>query len=236
MLPIVLEGHTMRRADRLLQIVQILRRRRKPTTADSLAEELEVSPRTVYRDMGALLASGVPIAGEAGIGYVLRAGYDLPPLMFTIEEIEAVVLGAQMVAKTGDALLARAAEDAVAKIATVLPAALRDELERTALFAPDFGRRAPIDLAPVRAAVRRERKLKIAYRDGADRASERRIWPLLVAFLGDAALVGAWCELRQDFRTFRADRIESIEPLEERFDGKRGALRRDYFATIDMKD
>lgn len=226
----------MRRADRLLQIVQILRRRRRPTTADSLAEELDVSVRTVYRDMGALLAGGVPVAGEAGIGYVLRAGYDLPPLMFTIEEIEAVVLGARMVAKTGDAPLARAAEDAVAKIAAVLPGALRDELERTALYAPDAGRTTPIDLAPVRAAIRRERKLKIAYRDGAERATERRIWPLLVAFLGEAALLGAWCELRQDFRTFRADRIASIEPLDERFDGRRGALRRDYLATIDMRD
>ncbi|MBL8836231.1 MAG: YafY family transcriptional regulator [Alphaproteobacteria bacterium] len=226
----------MRRADRLLQIVQILRRRRRPTTADSLAAELEVSARTVYRDMDALLAGGVPIAGEAGIGYVLRAGYDLPPLMFTIEEIEAVVLGAQMVAKTGDRMLARAAEDAVAKIAHVLPGALREELERTALFAPDVGCKAPIDLAPVRAAVRRERKLKIAYRDGAERATERRIWPLLVAFLGEAALVGAWCELRRDFRTFRADRIAAIEPLEERFDGRRGALRREYLAAIDMMD
>lgn len=226
----------MRRADRLLQIVQILRRRRRPTTADSLAEELEVSVRTVYRDVAALLASGVPVAGEAGIGYVLRAGYDLPPLMFSIEEIEAVVLGAQMVAKTGDPLLARAAEDVVAKIATVLPAALREELERTALFAPDFGERAPIDLAPVRAAVRRERKLEIAYRDGTGQPTRRRIWPLVVAFLGDAALVGAWCELRGDFRTFRADRIATLQPLDERFEGRRGALRREYLATIGMQD
>ncbi len=233
MLWLVAKGHTMRRADRLLQIVQILRRRRRPTTADSLAAELEVSVRTVYRDMAALLAGGVPVAGEAGIGYVLRAGYDLPPLMFTIEEIEAVVLGAQMVAKTGDALLARAAQDVVAKIAHVLPAALREELERTALFAPDFRGSTPVDLAPVRAAVRRERKLKIAYRDGDGRTSERRIWPLMVAFLGDAALIGAWCELRRDFRTFRADRIARLEPLDERFDGKRGALRRDYMASID---
>lgn len=227
----------VRRADRLLQIIQVLRRRRKPTTAQWLAAELEISVRTVYRDMAALLASGVPVAGEAGIGYVLRAGYDLPPLMFTVEEIEAIVLGAQMVAKTGDAALARAAEDAVAKVAHVLPGDLRAALERTALFAPSFRKPAiAIDLALVRAAIRRERKLAIAYSDEKGARTERRIWPLALAFFSDTAVIGAWCELRADFRHFRTDRIAGLDPLEDRFDGRNGGLIKDYLRAVHERE
>jgi predicted DNA-binding transcriptional regulator YafY len=226
----------VRRADRLLQIIQLLRRRRKPTTADYLAAELEISVRTVYRDMAALLASGVPVAGEAGVGYVLRAGYDLPPLMFTIEEIEAIVLGAQMVAKTGDAALARAAEDAVAKVAHVIPSDLRAALERTALFAWSFRPAVTIDLALVRTAIRRERKLGIGYTDEKGVATQRCIWPLAIGYFSDTAVVGAWCELRGDFRHFRTDRIRTIEPLEERFDGRNGGLMKDYLRAIERRE
>jgi predicted DNA-binding transcriptional regulator YafY len=223
----------MRRADRLLRIVQILRRARKPVTAQAMAEELELSVRTIYRDVADLMANGVPIAGEAGIGYVLRAGYDLPPLMFTVEEIEALVLGAQMVAKTADTALGRAADDAVAKIAHVLPRDLRTALERTALFVPSFRRPgARVDLALVRAAIRRERKLFVAYRDAKEERSERVIWPLAIAFFSDAAVIGAWCELRRDFRHFRADRIEALEPREDRFDSRGGRLIRDYLRSV----
>jgi len=226
----------VRRADRLLQIIQLLRRRRKPTTADYLAAELEISVRTVYRDMAALLASGVPVAGEAGVGYVLRAGYDLPPLMFTVEEIEAIVLGAQMVAKTGDAALARAAEDAVAKVAHVVPGDLRAALERTALFAWSYRPAVTIDLALVRTAIRRERKLAIGYIDEKGVSTKRCIWPLAMGFFSDTAVVGAWCELRGDFRHFRTDRIRVLEPLEERFDGRNGGLMRDYLNQIQRRE
>ncbi len=226
----------MRRADRLLQIIQLLRRRRKPTTADYLAAELEISVRTVYRDMAALLASGVPVAGEAGVGYVLRAGYDLPPLMFTVEEIEAIVLGAHMVAKTGDAALARAAEDAVAKVAHVVPGDLRAALERTALFAWSYRPAVTIDLALVRTAIRRERKLAIGYTDEKGAATRRCIWPLAIGYFSDTAVVGAWCELRGDFRHFRTDRIRTLEPLEERFDGRNGGLMKDYLRAIERRE
>lgn len=224
----------MRRADRLLQIIQILRRRARPTTAEHLAGELEISLRTVYRDMAALLASGVPVDGEAGIGYVLRAGYDLPPLMFTVEEIEALVLGAQMVAGAGDAALAKAARDAIAKVRHVLPRERRDALDRTALFAPR-GRRCTgptPDFAPVRAAIRRERKLALAYRDEKDRRTERVVWPLALAYFADSTLLCAWCELRRDFRHFRSDRIERLTALDERYDTRGGRLLRDYLARV----
>jgi predicted DNA-binding transcriptional regulator YafY len=223
----------VRRADRLLQIIQLLRRRGRPATAEWLAAALEISVRTVYRDMAALAAGGVPVAGEAGIGYVLRAGYDLPPLMFTVEEIEAIALGAQMVAKSGDAALARAAEDAVAKVAHVLPGDLRAALERTALFAWSFRRPlVAIDLAVVRAAIRRERKLLLRYTDERGAATRRCVWPLAIGYFSDAALVGAWCELRGAFRHFRTDRIAALEPLDERFDGRGGGLMRDYLRAV----
>lgn len=223
----------MRRADRLLRIVQILRRARKPVTAQQIADELELSIRTIYRDIADLLANGVPIAGEAGVGYVLRAGYDLPPLMFSVEEIEALVLGAQMVAQSADASLGRAADDAIAKIAHVLPGDLRAALERTALFAPSFRKTGVrIDLALVRTAIRRERKLFVAYQDAKAIRTERVIWPLAVAFFADTPVVGAWCELRRDFRHFRADRIESLEARDERFDPRGGRLMRDYLRSV----
>jgi predicted DNA-binding transcriptional regulator YafY len=223
----------MRRADRLLQIIQILRRRARPTTAEFLAGELEISLRTAYRDMAALAASGVPIDGEAGIGYVLRAGYDLPPLMFTVEEIEALVLGAQMVAGAADPALAKAARDSVAKVKHVLPRERRDALTRTALFAPRGKRPAPtVDFALVRTAIRRERKLALAYRDEKDRRTQRTVWPLAVTYFADATLLCAWCELRRDFRHFRADRIEALTPLDERYDARGGRLMRDYLARV----
>jgi predicted DNA-binding transcriptional regulator YafY len=224
----------MRRADRLLQIIQALRRARRPVTGQRLAEELEVSLRTVYRDMAALLASGVPVDGEAGIGYLLRAGYDLPPLMFTVEEIEAIVLGAQMVARTGDRTLSRAAEDAVAKIAHVLPDDLRTTLERTTVVAPGY-RKPPepsVDLALVRTAIRRERRVHLAYQDANGTRTERRIWPFALAFFTETAVIAAWCELRSDFRNFRADRIETLTLLDERYDTRRGKLLQEYLARM----
>ena len=226
----------MRRADRLLQIVQILRRRRAPTTADRLAEELEVTPRTVYRDIAALQASRVPIEGQAGVGYILRPGYDLPPLMFQVHELEAIALGVRMAADRGDAELARAAEDVLAKVAAVLPDRLADQLWRTSLLVPhrvadasQFGSHLPV----IRQAVRSHRKLGLDYEDAERRSTDRVIWPLGLYFFSHVTLVCAWCELRQAFRAFRADRIVGCTILEEGFDGQRGALLKRFLEHRD---
>lgn len=222
----------MRRAERLFEIVQHLRRARGPITATALADSLEVCERTVYRDMAALQGQGVPVDGEAGIGYVLAPGYDLPPLMFTADEIEAVVLGARLVAQTGDPALTRASEDVLAKIEAVLSPDLARRLADTALFVPPSPQRerheVGIDLADVRKAIRDERKLAIAYGDVEGRSTERTILPIAIAFYEGRMVVVAWCELRQDFRHFRADRIVRMDQTGERFVARSGRLRADW--------
>ena len=225
----------MRRADRLLQIIQILRRRGRPTTALKLAEELEVVPRTIYRDMAALQAARVPIDGEAGVGYILRAGYDLPPLMFNADEIEAVVLGARMVIERGDAELGRAASDVLAKVEAVMPRSMSDQLWRAALLVPHpleegvgFGKYVP----EIRRAVRDGRKLRIAYQDGAGKRTERTIWPLGLYLYSHVTLVCAWCAMREGFRAFRSDRINACRALDERFDPQNGKLMREFVANF----
>ena len=203
----------MKRSDRLLALVQILRRRRRPVTAGALAGELGVSERTIYRDMDSLLAAGAPVRGEAGVGYVLDAGYDLPPMMFTPDEIEAILVGMNWLAGRGDTALARAAEDVVAKVGVVLPERLRPLLFEGALFAPDMGRARPvdgIDVSLLRGAIRAGLKATIVYADGAGATSERVIWPFGLAYFDAARVVIAWCELRGDFRHFRTDRITSL--------------------------
>lgn len=201
----------MRRADRLLMIVQILRRTRGPVAASRIAEELEVSLRTLYRDMAALESTGVPIRGEAGVGYVLEPGYDLPPLMFSVEELEALVLGARMVDARGDEALARTARDALAKIAAVVPKNLSDRLIDAPLFAPNFDFEPP-DTRVLREAMRREEALAIAYLDLSEKRTTRTVWPVCLSFFADAVVMVAWCTLRGDFRTFRVDRIEVADP------------------------
>lgn len=222
----------MARSDRLFEIIQILRAARQPVTACRLAERLEVSERTIYRDMATLMGRGVPVFGEAGLGYVMRSGYDLPPLMFTAEEVEAIVLGARMVMRAGDRTLAAAADSAVAKIETVLTDTLRQRCGRTALFVP--GDASPpvsaVDIGRVRAAVREERKLRIRYADATGAMTERMIWPLAIGYFHDVAVIAAWCELRRDFRHFRGDRLHGLETLAERFDGRHGGLLRDWLA------
>ena len=225
----------MRRADRLLLIVQSLRRRRGPSTARQLADELEVVPRTIYRDIAALQAARVPIDGEPGVGYILRSGYDLPPLMFTSDEVEAVVLGARMVIERGDPELGQAAEDVLAKVKAVLPSTASDLLWRATLIVPhpletgvDFGNH----VARIRRAVRDSRKLTIAYRDGAGKMTERTIWPLGLYLYSHVTLVCAWCELRAGYRAFRSDRIEACMPLDERFDPRGGALMHEFLADF----
>lgn len=217
----------MRRADRLFQIIQILRRKPFPVTAAAIAAEVEVSPRSIYRDIADLMAQRVPIRGEAGLGYILERGYDMPPLMLTVDEIEAAVLGAQWVASKGDPALARAAKDLVAKIAAAVPDRLLPVVAAPSVgAAPPVGHRpAGMDLAPVRHAIREGYKMRIAYRDEAGRESERTIWPIVIGYAETVRLLAAWCELRQSFRHFRVDRILRAEFPSERHGSRPGELR-----------
>jgi predicted DNA-binding transcriptional regulator YafY len=222
----------MRRADRLFDIIQRLRTARGPTTAATLAEDLEVTPRTVYRDTATLQARRVPIEGEAGIGYVLRRGFDLPPLMFTVEEIEAIAVGARLVARTGDAALQGAAESVLSKVTVVLPETLREQLETAPIYVSASGAPVPesVDLSVVRQAIRDERKLDIEYVDEKGSCTERIIWPIAVAYYVQATLIGAWCELRQDYRHFRADRINALTVLDDRYPSDNGRLMAEWLA------
>ncbi len=219
----------MRRADRLFEIIQHLRRR-STVRARDLAEALEVSERTIYRDVADLMASGVPIEGEAGVGYVLRAGFDLPPLMFKEQEIEALVLGARIVESWADNELAAAASDAIAKIEAVIPERLRGYMASTALLAPGVHFMEPIafDLADLRRAVRGQRKVHFRYTDVVGQGSERTVRPLSLAYFGPVWVLAAWCELRRDFRTFRLDRMVDFAVTEDRFRQEPGRSLNDF--------
>ena len=222
----------MRRADRLFDIIQRLRTAKRPVTATALARTLEVSLRTVYRDIATLQARRVPIEGEPGIGYELRRGFDLPPLMFTSEEIEAVAVGVRMIARTGDRSLQQAADSVLSKVAVVLPHVLRDHLTGVPVFVSPSGAPVPaeVDFAVVRQAIREQRKLRIAYADQKAVRSQRTIWPIAVAYYVEATLIGAWCELRTDFRNLRVDRIVRAEVLEARFQADNGRLLAQWLA------
>lgn len=219
----------MRRADRLFEIIQLLRRH-KLLRAQDMAERLEVSERTVYRDIRDLMATGVPIEGEAGVGYVLRKGYDLPPLMFTADEVEAMALGARIVESWADAGLADAAANALSKIETVVSDSLKQRVQALSLIAPEghFAEPIAIDTAGVRQAVRDKKKLQMVYRDAAGAETERTVRPLTLAFFGPVWLLVGWCELRQDFRSFRLDRIAVLDVLDERFRNEAGKTLNDY--------
>jgi predicted DNA-binding transcriptional regulator YafY len=217
----------MRRADRLFQIIQILRRSSRPVTASVLAEELEVSRRSVYRDIADLIGQRVPIRGEAGVGYVLDIDFDMPPLMLTPDEIEAAVLGAQWVAERGDAVLANAARDLISKIATAVPERLRPFIAEPTIGAPPGNVRAVdgLDIARARLWIRSGRKIRIRYRNQAAQDSERTIWPVIIGYAETVRLLAAWCELRQDFRHFRTDRILTAEFLDEKHGCRLSDLR-----------
>jgi predicted DNA-binding transcriptional regulator YafY len=219
----------MRRADRLFQIVQHLRGRRL-TTAAQLARWLEVSDRTIYRDIRDLSLSGVPVEGEAGIGYRLHSGFDLPPIMFTIDEIHALVAGARMMEVWGGSALAGHVRSAISKITLALPKARRDEIERTPLFAAGFlvppGAAAPLET--VRQSMVQRRKLRIDYSDSAQRQSTRTVHPLAVFFWGTTWSLAAWCESRQGFRNFRLDRIRSLAMLDQHFEEIPGRSLEDF--------
>jgi predicted DNA-binding transcriptional regulator YafY len=221
----------MRRADRLFDIIQTLRTAKKPMTAATLAEALEVTVRTIYRDVATLQARRVPIEGEAGVGYVLRRGFDLPPLMFTVEEIEAVTVGARLVQRLRDRELQAAARRVLDKVTVVLPDSLRSHLDRPFYVSRgDAAEPQGIDVAELRGAIRDRRKLRIAYIDEKQRRTRRTIWPLSMAYYVDVTLVGAWCELRKDLRNFRVERIESARMLADRFQDPQGKLLAQWLA------
>jgi predicted DNA-binding transcriptional regulator YafY len=224
----------MRRADRLFQIIQALRRRRGPVTAEVLAAELEASKRTIYRDIADLIGQRVPIRGEAGVGYVLEDGFDMPPLMLTPDEIEAAVLGAQWVAGHCDAALTRAAHDLIAKIAASVPEQLRPFVqEPTTSSRPARNQaRDQLDVAQVRGCIRAGRKLRLGYCDEQGRATLRTIWPVAVGYHDTTRVLAAWCELRQAFRHFRTDRVASADFLDERYPARPDALRAQWRKTL----
>ena len=218
----------MRRTERLFQIIQILRRNRQPVTAAMLAGELETSLRTIYRDMAELMAQRVPIRGEAGTGYVLDDGYDMPPLMLTADELEAAVLGAKWVAARGDPNLTRGALDLIAKLTIAVPKDLQPVIVDAGLVPVSFRKRPAdrLDVAIVREAMRERRKMYLDYEDEKGAVSERVIWPFLIAYSEDTRMICAWCELRQDFRHFRTDRVRKAGLLDEKIPERIALLRR----------
>lgn len=224
----------MRRAERLFQIIQILRRSRGPVTAEALAAELETSKRSVYRDVAALIGQRVPIRGEAGFGYVLEGGFDLPPLMLTTEEVEAAVLGAQWVAGHADPALAHAARDLIAKIAAAVPDGLRALIHDAAARTPPAWNMPAdgLDVSLARAWARQGRKIALIYRDKNSELSERTVWPVAIAYFDAARILVAWCETREAFRDFRADRVVKADFLDERFPARPADLRRRWLASF----
>jgi predicted DNA-binding transcriptional regulator YafY len=220
----------MSRASRLLDLLQLLRRHRRPVSGQALAAELGISLRSLYRDIDTLRGQGAHIEGEAGIGYVLRPGMMLPPLMFTPEEMEAILLGSKWVAQRADARLGEAAENALAKIRAVLPADLAETLDSGGLL---VGKGAPIiagtiDLGLIREALRKERKLMIGYADGRGAVTERMVWPVALGFFDQIRMLAAWCELRQDYRHFRIDRIRTADVMDERPPRRRRAMFKEW--------
>lgn len=216
----------MRRADRLFQIIQILRSTKSPITGRELADELEISLSTLYRDMAELHAQRVPITGEAGVGYVLDDGYDMPPLMLTADELEAAALGAAWVAAEADPSLARAARDLVAKLSSAIPKDLRpvvlDASTRPIQTRAKLSER--FDNALLRHAIRERYRLQLVYLDRNGRASDRIVWPLLIAFLDRTRYLVGWCETREDYRHFKTERIQELKVLGDKYPGRRAAV------------
>jgi len=220
----------MDKTERLFAVMDALRRHRRPVTAATLAEEQGVSVRTLYRDVQTLIGLGAPIEGEAGIGYMLKPGFFLPPLMFSPEELEALVLGARWVQAQPDDGLAAAAQNALGKIATASPDDLRDRINDTGLWPVLVnGSRQPLPiLGEVRQAMRQEKALFISYEDEAGRSTERQIWPVQLAYYEGKQIIAAWCCMRAAFRSFRTDRILSLNLTEDRYGKRRAVLAREW--------
>lgn len=223
----------MRRADRLFEIIQVLRRASGPLTAEAIAAELETSRWTIYRDIAALVGQRVPIRAEAGIGYVLERGFDLPPLMLTTDEVEAVTLGAQWVIANAEPELARAALDVLAKISAILPDELHAMIDNpvTGTLPTKVAPASPsVDLARLRDWSRTGRRLSISYNDESGIATQREVWPFMVGYVGTTRVIMAWCELRSDFRIFRTDRLIEVIYHDRRYPERPGTLRRRWQA------
>jgi len=224
----------MSRSERLLSLLQSLRRRRRPVSGRALAEELGISLRTLYRDIGTLQAQGARIEGEAGLGYVLRDGYFLPPLMFGDNELDAIVLGLRFVMRRGDDELAHAAEDVLGKIEAVLPPGLEDAAATSGLLAGPGGSGKHGHLPAIREAIRREEKLHISYSDKRGRVTERLVWPIAIGFFDTAEMLAAWCETRRDFRHFRLDRMAAVKPVHERTPRRHPVLLAEWRLSQDL--
>lgn len=220
----------MSRSQRLLDLIQLLRRHRYPVTGAALASELGISLRSLYRDIATLQQQGADIVGESGLGYVLRPGFMLPPLMFTEDEIEALVLGSRWVAERADARFGAIARNALAKIAAVLPEELRDTLDAsTLLIGPGKPLvKSELDLPTIRRAIRAEHKLDLTYRDLKGVETKRTIWPFALAYFDQVDMIVAWCELRKGFRHFRTDRIALLSANEQRYPRRRAALLKEW--------
>jgi predicted DNA-binding transcriptional regulator YafY len=216
----------MRRTERLFQIIQILRSTQSPITGRKLADELEISLSTLYRDMAELHAQRIPITGEAGVGYVLDDGYDMPPLMLTADELEAAALGAAWVVSEADPSLARAARDLVAKLSTAIPKELRpvvlDASSKPIQTRVRVSER--FDSALLRHAIRERYRLQLIYKDRDGSTTERIVWPLLIAYLDRTRYLVGWCETKEDYRHFKTERIQELKVLGEKYSGRRVAL------------
>jgi predicted DNA-binding transcriptional regulator YafY len=225
----------MRRADRLFHIIQLVRGRRL-TTAAYLAQRLEVSERTIYRDVADLQSQGVPLEGEAGVGYRLGAGFDLPPMMFTQDEAKALVASVRVAQAWLDPALATGAQDALGKILSVLPVDARVAAEALAVYAPQGGLSQPAQrtLQTLREAVQERRKVFLNYRDLSEQASERTVRPLGCFYWGKVWTLAAWCEQRSDFRSFRVDRVTYVRRLDDRFRDEPGRTLADL-ARLDRE-
>jgi len=225
------------RSQRLLALIALLRSHRYPVSGQNLADKLEVSVRTLYRDIATLQEQGANIQGEAGVGYVLKPGFLLPPLMFTEEEIEALVLGARWVSQRTDNQLSDGAQNALNKIAAVLPIELKDMLDDTTLLIGPSKEMTTdtVDMGDVRQAIRDEKVLSIDYRDLKGKQSQRRIWPFALGYFDEVRVLVAWCELRQDIRNFRTDRIFSCELINTRYATPRHVLLKQWRATLSNK-
>ncbi|MET4634406.1 putative DNA-binding transcriptional regulator YafY [Kaistia defluvii] len=224
----------IRRADRLFEIVQRLRRARNPVSAEAIAEELQVSKRTIYRDIAVLIGQRVPIIGEPGIGYVLERGFDMPPLMLTPDELDAAMLGASWVASRGEPELARAAQNLIAKIEAVVPAALHSHiLEPATSIAPVPVPPERIRAAMLREAIRTGRKITLEYEDNRGAVTRRIVWPILLGYRDSGRILAAWCETRSAFRYFRTDRILAADILAARIPERRATLRARWQIAMD---
>ena len=226
----------MRRGDRLFEIIEILRRTKAPISAQSIGTELGVTKRTVYRDVAALIAQGVPINGEAGVGYILEPGFHMPPLMLTPDEIEAVTLGIMWVKTRGEPELALAAEKLITKLETVAPDKYRTSfLEPTVSVSPVDPPEEKLGAASIRTAIRRRRKIALVYSDNAGRNTKRVIWPILLGYRDTSRIIAAWCELREGFRYFRTERIAEGDVLNASIPRRMDLLRTELQSAMEAE-